>query len=567
MNSVIFLVLRRMRTPLLVLVMTYAVSISGLVLIPGVDPEGNTWRFSFFHAFYFISYTASTIGFGEVPYTFTDGQRMWVTLSMYLTVIGWLYAIGNILALIQDPAFKRAIIEQRFTRSVRRLKRPFHLVCGHGETGSLLVRALDRRGFQTVVIDIDPDHLNEVSLADLSHDVPHLVADARDVDKLIEAGLTHSHCRAVLALTDIDSVNVKVAIAAKLLNPGVTVVCRAESKEAAVNMASFDTDHIINPFQTFADHLAMALHAPSVHLLYDWLISRPNLPLHPLLKPPRGAWVVCGFGRFGREVKRFFSYEGLPTTIIEVRPDQAPEGAIIGRGTEAVTLREAGIDKAVGIVAGTDSDPNNLSIIMTARAENPDLYLIARQNLGSNGAIFQAANLDLVMQASRVTVWRILPLLTVPLLSRFLRQARHRNEQWAGELLDRIRAVCLNRTPETWSITIDRVDAEAVQQALEEGRDIRLKHLLGEPQDRSTLLPCVPLLLIRGNEEVLLPDGEQGIHIGDRLLFTACAGAAGRMAWTLENPNVLEYVETGLERPDGYIWRWLERWRTGRVTG
>ena len=38
-------------------------------------------------------------------------------------------------------------------------------------------------------------------------------------------------------------------------------------------------------------------------------------------------------------------------------------------------------------------------------------------------------------------------------------------------------------------------------------------------------------------------------------------GAEGRMAWTILNPNVLEYIETGNERPDGFIWRWWSRRR------
>ena len=77
----------------------------------------------FFDAFYFMSYTASTIGFGELPYPFTYNQRMWVTISIYLTVIGWAYAIGSLLALVQDRSFRQALALQRFTRKVRRLRR------------------------------------------------------------------------------------------------------------------------------------------------------------------------------------------------------------------------------------------------------------------------------------------------------------------------------------------------------------------------------------------------------------------------------------------------------------
>jgi voltage-gated potassium channel len=67
-DKVLFLFLRRMRAPLLLLMLAYSISITGLVLIPGVDDQGEVWRMDFFHAFYFVTYTAPTIGFGEIPY-------------------------------------------------------------------------------------------------------------------------------------------------------------------------------------------------------------------------------------------------------------------------------------------------------------------------------------------------------------------------------------------------------------------------------------------------------------------------------------------------------------------
>jgi len=121
MQNVIYLLLRRMRLPLIVLIAIYAVSVLGLVLIPGMDDQGNPWRMDFFHAIYFVSFLGSTIGFGEIPYPFTDGQRMWTTFIIYAAVISWLYAIGSILTLIQDKAFRRVLAFSAFARKVRRL--------------------------------------------------------------------------------------------------------------------------------------------------------------------------------------------------------------------------------------------------------------------------------------------------------------------------------------------------------------------------------------------------------------------------------------------------------------
>ena len=564
MNTLLFLFFRRMRSPLIVLISAYALSIGGLVLIPGMNEKGEAWYFDFFHAFYFVSFMGSTIGFGEIPYAFTAGQRLWTTISLYICVISWLYAIGSILAIFQDPAFRRAVTEQSFTRKVRRLKTPFYLVCGYGDTGSLLVSALHRRNIQSVVIDFSNERINQLELEDFSFDIPCLSCNAREVKHLLEAGIEHPYCIGVIALTDNEDVNVKIAITSKLLRPQLKVICRAESRSTTANLASFNTDHIINPFTVFADHLAMALRAPSVHLLYRWLISVPDVSLPEPIYPPRGNWIVCGFGRFGQAVHRYLAFEGIQVKVIEPDAEQAPEGAIIGRGTEAVTLREAGVDKAVGIVAGADVDINNLSIVMTAKELNPKLFLVARQNRRTNDPVFKAANLELVMQASRIIVWRILPLLTTPLLSQFLRNARHHNEEWANTLRERLRGICGGRTLKTWALQITSPQAPAVVQALQVGYTVKLGTLLSEPREREAALPCVALLLVRGDKLIELPDAEQRLRYDDELLLSAPSDAYERMQWILFNYNAINYILTGETRPDGYIWRWWARRRTLR---
>ena len=112
------MILRRMRAPVLLLICIYSVSILGLVLIPGVDDNGDVWNMSFFHAFYFVSFTATTIGFGEIPYALTEAQRLWALVTVYSTVIAWFYSLGKILGLIQDKAFRNAVATNKFKNDI-----------------------------------------------------------------------------------------------------------------------------------------------------------------------------------------------------------------------------------------------------------------------------------------------------------------------------------------------------------------------------------------------------------------------------------------------------------------
>ncbi|MDH4275254.1 MAG: NAD-binding protein, partial [Gammaproteobacteria bacterium] len=185
----IFIILRRMRLPLLVLIVAYAVAVLGLVLMPGINPQGKTEYLSFFHAFYIITYTATTTGFGEIPHPFSDAQRAWVTFSMYFSIIAWLYAIGALIALVREPGFVRTLIETRFGAAVKRLREPFYIVCGYGDTGAIVVDALLESPFSVVVIDRDENRINELELKDLPSSVLALAADAALPDILLLAGL------------------------------------------------------------------------------------------------------------------------------------------------------------------------------------------------------------------------------------------------------------------------------------------------------------------------------------------------------------------------------------------
>lgn len=555
----LFLIVRRMRAPLLALIGAYALAVGGLVLMPGVDAHGDPHRLSFFHAFYVITYTATTTGFGELPYPFTNAQRLWVTFSMYLSIVAWLYAIGALIALVRDPMFRRVFVENRFAAAVRRMDEPFYIVCGYGDAGTVVIQALINRVFAAIVLERDPERIGQRALEDAAHPVLALAADATLPANLLLAGLRHRCCAGAIALTDSDHTNLQVAISAKLLNPRAFVICRAQSHDTQANMESFNTDMVINPFDSFAEQLALALHSPDMHELYQWLTAPPGAPLPARVNPPRGNWILCGYGRFGKALAQYLEQEGISTVIIEAEPENthAPEDVIHGRGTEAVTLRAAAIERAVGIVAGTDDDANNLSILVTARALNPKLFTVARQNRRENDAIFEAARPDLVMQRSRAVAQRIVAAVSTPLLGGFLDYARRQSNDWARALLERLRPIVGQRAPETWTIDLSEAGAAAVHAALARGEDVRLAHLLVDPRARAARRALLPLLLRRGDEKSPLPADDTRLAPGDRILFCGNRRAARAQPWILFNEEVLRYARGGEQRPRGLPWRRL----------
>ncbi|MDT8406791.1 MAG: NAD-binding protein [Methylococcales bacterium] len=554
-QSVFFLVLRRLRMPLILLIVILSVSVLGMTLVPGVpDEHGHPQYMSFFHALYFISYTATTIGFGEIPVDFSNQQRLWVVVCIYLSVVGWAYTLGAVFNLLSDRNLAQAFATQRFARTVRRLNEPFYLVCGYGETGRLVYDALDHLGHRVVVIELNEQRCGLVGLQNYAADVPALTADASDPETLRLAGLTHPHCAGVLALTDDDNANLAVAISARLLAPKLPALCRAVGRETTANMASFGTQHIINPFQKFADYLALALHTPAAWRLLTWLTGLPGTIIVEHRSPPRGAWILCGHGRFGRFIAEALDHEAVPLTIIDrASPDSDAHTWIVGDGTGADALTEAGIDQAVGIIACTDSDVDNLSTAVTARDLNPDLYVILRQNLYSNRPLFDAFESDLNMVPSQVIAHECLAILSTPLLVPFIAELKRRSNDWNMALMERLTEHLGVEVPRVWSETLDRTLAPALCRHLASGATVVIGQLLRDPRDWKRALPCTALLLKRAGNIQVLPSEDTPLKHGDTLLLIGRPEARAELELLLRNEFTLHYVLNGTELTRGWL--------------
>jgi voltage-gated potassium channel len=557
MPSVIFLVFRRMRSPLILLIVVYALSVLGFSLIPGVDAQGAPAApMSFFHAFYFVSYTATTIGFGELPVAFSEAQRMWTTVTIYLSVIGWSYVIFKLFAIAQDSGFQQAVASARFERRVRRLAEPFYLICGCGETGGLLLRALDRMNLRCVVVDLSQARIDELDLEDLGSDAITLAGDVRSPQLLEMAGLTHRHCRAVITLTDDDRANLAVCASASLLNPQLPVIARVQSNAIAANMASFGIRHRINPFEKFADYLRLAIQKPGSYRLMDWLLALPGTQLRRVDTLPRGHWLICGHGRFGSAVEERLGEEGTSLRIIEpAAPPEAGAHVLRGIGTEARVLEQAGLRDAAGVVIGTNDDVTNLAIAVTARELNPRAFLVVRQNLVANRRLFEGIDADILMVPSEIIAHECFALLTSPMLDRFLDLVHAQSDDWASALIARLRGIAGERAPHLWSIRIDAEQAPAMLARI--GRPDGLTSLgevMRDPLDREQSLRLVALLRIRHDGQAdPLPASDTTLRAGDEILFAGTRTARARLELTMRNANELNYVCTGIDRRGGWL--------------
>jgi len=103
-----------------------------------------------------------------------------------------------------------------------------------------------------------------------------------------------------------------------------------------------------------------------------------------------GHYVICAYGRVGRAVMEELRRRDHAAVVIESKPELEPLLAehdvpyVSGDPADETVLRQAGIQRARGLICAVDSDAANVFITLTARALNPGLRIIARASEGAS---------------------------------------------------------------------------------------------------------------------------------------------------------------------------------------
>jgi voltage-gated potassium channel len=95
-------------------------------------------------------------------------------------------------------------------------------------------------------------------------------------------------------------------------------------------------------------------------------------------------FIVCGFGRVGQQTCRQLSQEHCTFVVVDnedsriTRIQSAGYLYVRGDASDDAVLQRAGIKRARGLLTAVQSDAGNVYITLSARALNPDLFIVAR---------------------------------------------------------------------------------------------------------------------------------------------------------------------------------------------
>jgi len=149
------------------------------------------------------------------------------------------------------------------------------------------------------------------------------------------------------------------------------------------------------------------------------------------IKEMKDHYIICGFGRVGHQVAQVFEDSRVPFVVIDSKKETLEEleakniVGIIGDATSDNVLLEAGIQRARGLVACSDSDVANVYVTLSARVLNPQLNIVARASYHDTEKKLLMAGANRVISPYFISGVRMAALATQPVACDFLDLVTH----------------------------------------------------------------------------------------------------------------------------------------------
>jgi len=103
--------------------------------------------------------------------------------------------------------------------------------------------------------------------------------------------------------------------------------------------------------------------------------------LEKKIKELKDHYIICGYGRMGRIIAKELKGEQVKFVAIEKTPglyEKEEALILVGDATRDDILKEAGIERAKGLISVLPTDAENLYVVLSAKGLNPYLFIVAR---------------------------------------------------------------------------------------------------------------------------------------------------------------------------------------------
>ncbi len=280
-------------------------------------------KISFLDACYMTLITISTVGFKEVKPLSTEGKIF--TMVLIVAGVGVLfYTLGTAIEFFFEGHLTGFLELRRRRKMINHLVNHY-IVCGYGRVGEQVAKELKKNKAPFVVIDIDSEKIEKCK----KEGFLYLFGNASKEEMLIQAGVKKA--KGLVAAVDTDADNVFVVLTARVLNPNLFIVARANEEETEEKLLKAGANRVVSPAviggrrmsnllirPLVCDYLDIVTHGHELEFQLEEQIISPNSILcgksisENKLREKTGVLILAVKKKAGE-----FNTNPAPTTLLE----------------------------------------------------------------------------------------------------------------------------------------------------------------------------------------------------------------------------------------------------------
>ena len=250
-----------MRIALTFLILVLLMGTSGYMVLEGWSPIDS---------FYMTILTLSTVGYGEVHPLSPTGRIF--SIVLIVTGVGTAAFVIRRAAQIMLDERIRTVLGRRTMKTIQKMKNHY-IICGYGRMGRVICQELQEKGYPLVVVENDPEVLEEMDRLGY----PRVGGDATVDEILVEAGI--GRAKGIVSVVTHDTENVFITLTARGLNPRLNIVARAGEDKSVQKLVRAGANKVISPHDLGGFRIAQALIRPTVHDFLERIVDDKSLDL------------------------------------------------------------------------------------------------------------------------------------------------------------------------------------------------------------------------------------------------------------------------------------------------
>ena len=245
---------------------------------------------------WFVIVAVSSVGLAERS-SLSPPLQIFTVLLIVFGLSAAMYTFGGFIQMMTEGEIERALGRRRMTQGIERLENHV-ILCGYGRIGQILARQFERKTLPFVVVESDPDVIEEVTTSKCLI----VAGDATDENTLIAAGVERASALVTSLPSDAD--NVFITLTARNLNSTMKIVARAEFESSQKKLLQAGADRVVMPSTIGGHRMARMITRPTTATLMERVIDERSLEVEmdELSVPPESR--LAGVTVAGAEAHR-----------------------------------------------------------------------------------------------------------------------------------------------------------------------------------------------------------------------------------------------------------------------